>query len=179
MKKIGLFTLMATAIVGAVIAKNSTLLASSPIASEATEVNYTPALTNEGEQTIDSIADAIVSRADVDLKFTNDETYPWYISGDHVINGNRGKRGTISNLSFSFNSDKKTEITFDWLRNYYNWHTVQLYVDGVNKGSASNSSYQRERFYLSEGQHVILFRDTISSSSSHYDYDYSFYLPIN
>lgn len=178
MKKTGLFTLMATAIVGAVIAKNSTLLASSPIASEATyaaEVNYTPTLTNEGEQTSDSIADAIVTRADVELKFTNDETYPWYISGDHVINGNRGKRGTISNLSFSFNSDKKTEITFDWLRNYYNWHTVELYVDGVNKGSASNNSYQKVRFYLNEGQHVILFRDTISNSySSYYDYDYSY-----
>ena len=178
MKKTGLFTLMATAIVGAIIAKNSTLLASSSIASEAmyaAEVNYTPTLTNEGEQTSDSIADAIVTRADVELKFTNDETYPWYISGDHVINGNRGKRGTISNLSFRFNSDKKTEITFDWLRNTYNWHTVELYVDGVNKGSASNNSYQKVRFFLNEGQHVILFRDTISNSySSHYDYDYSY-----
>ena len=55
MKKTGLFTLMATAIVGAVIAKNSTLLASSPIASEATnatEVYNSPALASEGETEI-------------------------------------------------------------------------------------------------------------------------------
>lgn len=121
----------------------------------------------------DEIAEAIVTRSDVDVKFINDELYPWYISGDHVINGNRGNGETISNLSFTFNSDKKTEITFDWLRNYYSWHTVLLYVDGVLKEDASSSSYQRVRLFLDEGQHVVLFRDTIPGYSN-YDYDYSY-----
>ncbi len=87
-----ILTLMALTIVGAIIANSRLLSATSFFtneteANEPTNVATSPALAAEDE-TVDSIAAAIVTRSDVDLTFTNDETYPWTINGNEIKNGN-------------------------------------------------------------------------------------------
>lgn len=176
MKKTVLFSLMATAIVGVVIARNSIQsFSSSVVNGEKAELssNLSSPLVATAEAVEDTIA-AIVTRSDVELTITNDETYPWTIGDGCIVNGNRGLKGSTSSISFNYSSEYKTELSFEWLRNYYNWHTVELYIDGVSKGSAGSSNYQTVRHIIDKGEHIILFKDTISSSYSYYDYDYSF-----
>ena len=177
MKKTVLFSLMATAIVGVVIARNSIQsFSSSVVNGEKAELssNLSSPLVATAEAVEDTIAAAIVTRSDVELTITNDETYPWTIGDGCIVNGNRGVKGSTSSISFNYSSEYKTELSFEWLRNYYNWHTVELYIDGVSKGSAGSSNYQTVRHIIDKGEHIILFKDTISSSYSYYDYDYSF-----
>lgn len=177
MKKTVLFSLMATAIVGVVIARNSIQsFSSSVVNGEKAELssNLSSPLVATAEAVEDTIAAAIVTRSDVELTITNDETYPWTIGDGCIVNGNRGLKGSTSSISFNYSSEYKTELSFEWLRNYYNWHTVELYIDGVSKGSAGSSNYQTVRHIIDKGEHIILFKDTISSSYSYYDYDYSF-----
>ena len=177
MKKTVLFSLMATAIVGVVIARNSIQsFSSSVVNGEKAELssNLSSPLAATAEAVEDTIAAAIVTRSDVELTITNDETYPWTIGDGCIVNGNRGVKGSTSSISFNYSSEYKTELSFEWLRNYYNWHTVELYIDGVSKGSAGSSNYQTVRHIIDKGEHIILFKDTILSSYSYYDYDYSF-----
>ena len=176
MKKTVLFSLMATAIVGVVIARNSIQsFSSSVVNGEKAELssNLSSPLAATAEAVEDTIAAAIVTRSDVELTITNDETYPWTIGDGCIVNGNRGVKGSTSSISFNYSSEYKTELSFEWLRNYYNWHTVELYIDGVSKGSAGSSNYQTVRHIIDKGEHIILFKDTISSRYS-YDNDYSF-----
>ena len=177
MKKTVLFSLMATAIVGVVIARNSIQsFSSSVVNGEKAELssNLSSLLVATAEAVEDTIAAAIVTRSDVELTITNDETYPWTIGDGCIVNGNRGVKGSTSSISFNYSSEYKTELSFEWLRNYYNWHTVELYIDGVSKGSAGSSNYQTVRHIIDKGEHIILFKDTISSRYSYYDNDYSF-----
>lgn len=177
MKKTVLFSLMATAIVGVVIARNSIQsFSSSVVNGEKAELssNLSSPLAATAEAVEDTIAAAIVTRSDVELTITNDETYPWTIGDGCIVNGNRGVKGSTSSISFNYSSEYKTELSFEWLRNYYNWHTVELYIDGVSKGSAGSSNYQTVRHIIDKGEHIILFKDTISSRYSYYDNDYSF-----
>lgn len=176
MKKTVLFSLMATAIVGVVIARNSIQsFSSSVVNGEKAELssNLSSPLAATAEVVEDTIAAAIVTRSDVELTITNDETYPWTIGDGCIVNGNRGVKGSTSSISFNYSSEYKTELSFEWLRDYYNWHTVELYIDGVSKGSAGSSNYQTVRHIIDKGEHIILFKDTISSRYS-YDNDYSF-----
>ena len=177
MKKTVLFSLMATAIVGVVIARNSIQsFSSSVVNGEKAELssNLSSPLAATAEAVEDTIAAAIVTRSDVELTITNDETYPWTIGDGCIVNGNRGVKGSTSSISFNYSSEYKTELSFEWLRDYYNWHTVELYIDGVSKGSAGSSNYQTVRHIIDKGEHIILFKDTISSRYSYYDNDYSF-----
>ena len=168
---------MATMIVGAVIAKNSSLFAASSIASEAmtaTEVHNSPALASEGDSDSDEIANAIVTRSDVNLTFTNDEMYPWTIGKGYIENGNKGQTYSSSSISFSYNSSLKTEISFDWCSNYYysNGNRLSLYVDGVYKETIQYTDWKNKRYYLEAGSHIISFKDSIGSQC-YKDYDYA------
>lgn len=176
MKKAALFFLMAMTIVGAVIAKDAILSASSSVASEASyaaEVPNIPASASEGGEGTDPIADAIVTRSDVELTFTNDETYPWTIEGDYIKNGNCGVKNSTSIIKLAYNSEYKTELSFDWLRYNASSHDeLRIYVDGVFKGSTSSSSYNNRRMYVEPGEHEIMFRDSIGNSTNTNNYSY-------
>lgn len=167
---------MATAIVGVVIASDSIQSFSSPAVNEekaelSTNLSSPLATTAEAEE--DTIAAAIVTRSDVDLTITNDEIYPWTIGDGCIVNGNRGLKGSTSSISFKYSSEYKTELSFEWLRNVYSWHTVLLYIDGVYIGSAESSDYRTVRRIIDKGEHLILLKDTITPNYSRYDYDYS------
>lgn len=177
MKKTGLFTLMATAIVGAVIAKNSTLLASSPIASEvtshATVVQNVPTPTNEGEIDSDPIVEAIITRSDVPVTFANDETYPWTIDGTSIKNGNCGVKNSTSIIKLTYKSSYKTELSFDWrCYNYSSHDALRLYVDGISKGSTTSYDYVNKRIYIEPGEHIIMLRDSIGNSTNTNNWSY-------
>lgn len=140
------------------------------------ETNESPTSTicrASASESADSIADAIVTRSDVSVSFQNDEVNPWTISGEAVKNGNCGKSYSTSTLTLNYSSTYKTELTFDWLcRTYSNHANLRLYVDGVQKSSTSNSSYNSIRIYIEPGQHVIVFKDSIGNSTSTNNYSY-------
>ena len=107
----------------------------------------------------------IISRADVPVSITNDETHPWCVEGNTaVIRGNnQSNYYAASWLSMSYTSDKRTELSFEWAMYDYSYHeALQVYIDGVYKGYTTNSSYTSQRFYLDAGEHVIAFRDSVS-----------------
>ena len=120
----------------------------------------------------DDIVAAIVTRSDVTVTFENDVTYPWTIVDNVVKNGNCGVIKSSSVLTMSYNSSYRTELSFDWLANNYNYHSLYVYVDGVFEGSTSSSSYSSKRFYVDAGQHVIAFKDSIGNSTSTSNYSY-------
>ena len=105
-----------------------------------------------------------MSRADVSVTFTNDETHPWSVEDNTAIirGNNQSNYYAASWLSMSYSSDKRTELSFDWARYDYSYHeALQVYIDGVYSGSTTNSSYTNQRFYLDAGEHVIAFRDSV------------------
>lgn len=110
-------------------------------------------------------ADEIVDRTDVTLSFKNDEAYPWTYTSGIANSGNVGVRNSSSTYSFSFSSEKRTEVAFDWACYNYSSHKLNLYVDGVYVNSTTNSSYTTQRFYLDAGSHVIAFQDTIGNNT--------------
>lgn len=128
---------------------------------------------NEGEEEVDPLI-AIVTKADVPVSFTNDETYPWTIvDGNTVNNGNCGVRYSSSTLTMNYTSSNKTELSFDWLCRDYNYHSLRLFVDGVQTNSTTSNSYNTVRFYVEPGQHIIVFKDSIggnSTSTNNYSY---------
>lgn len=118
---------------------------------------------------------SITTESDVDVTVANDPDMPWLMEEDHLVSGNRGMKGRTSTLALSFSTDKTTEISFDWLRNYYNWHTVLLYVDGAYVGSAESSDYRNKSVCVEKGSHTIMLKDTISSIyGSNYDRDVAY-----
>lgn len=165
MKKSRISFLTLLAIVSTYLASANVLAMSfSPITDEVQAVN---------EEETDGIANAIVTRADVSVSFTNDEQYPWTIDGSTVKNGNCGIKYSTSTLTMNYVSTYKTELTFDWRSYNYSNHTaLRLFVDGVQMSSTTNSSYNTVRLYLDPGQHVVVFKDSIGNSTSTSNYSY-------
>ena len=121
----------------------------------------------------DDIAAAIVTYSDVEVAFENDATYPWTIVDNVVKNGNCGVKNSSSVLTMSYNSNYKTELSFDWLMyNYSSHQPLRVYVDGVFQGSTNSSSYSSKRFFVDAGQHVIAFKDSIGNYTSTSNYSY-------
>lgn len=119
----------------------------------------------------DEISDAIASQSDVELYFTNDETYPWTISENVLSNGNCGEKYSTSILSMNYKSDYKTELSFDWMSyNSANHSPLVLYVDGVEFANISSSSYSSRRFFIEPGEHIVVFRDSIGNSTNTNNY---------
>lgn len=165
MKKIAMIVLTALAIASAATASNPLMEVVKPSSSKVS--------LRASEYEADSIVNAIVTRADVSVSFTNDETNPWTISGDAVKNGNCGKSYSSSTLTMNYSSSYKTELTFDWRSYNYSNHTaLRLYVDGVQMNSTTNSSYNSIRLYIAPGQHVIVFKDSIGNSTRTENYSY-------
>lgn len=163
-----ILTLMALTIVGAIIANSRLLSATSFFtneteANEPTNVATSPALAAEDE-TVDSIAAAIVTRSDVDLTFTNDETYPWTINGNEIKNGNCGIKNSTSTLTVTYKSNYTTEFYYGCTFNNYSNHFRTTYVDGKINTS--------QRFFIEPGEHVIVFKDSIGNSTSTSNYYY-------
>lgn len=164
MKKIAMIVLTALAIASAATASNPLMEVVKPSSSN---------VSLRASESADSIANAIVTRADVSVSFTNDETNPWTISGDAVKNGNCGKSYSSSTLTMNYSSSYKTELTFDWRSYNYSNHTaLRLFVDGVQMKSTTNSSYNSIRLYIEPGQHVIVFKDSIGNSTRTENYSY-------
>ena len=169
MKKLNVLTLSALAIASAVVAGNRFFVNPSPFFGESETVTTTKYLASTNGA--DSIASTIVTRSDVEVSFQNDETYPWTISGATVKNGNCGIRYSTSTLTMNYKSDRKTELSFDWRCYNYSSHSpLTIFVDGVQKGTISNSSYASRRFYIDPGQHTIVFKDSIGNSTSTSNY---------
>ena len=114
----------------------------------------------------------IVARADVPVTITNEATNPWTVQSGYIQNGNIGKEKSSSTLSFSYSSEYKTELTFDWACYNYSNHRLYLYIDGAERGTTTNSSYNKLRFYLEPGAHVITLQDTIGNYT-YQQYDWS------
>ncbi len=165
---------MATMIVGAVIAKSlspfSMPIQENPIGSAKTE-SVSSMQTDSVESSADSLS-VIVSDKSIPLTFTNDKTFPWTMGDGCLQNGNAGNANSTSTLSFSYNCNERTELSFDWACYNYSRHNLYLYVDGVLKNSTTNSSYTSPRYFIDKGSHVITFKDSIGSNT-YQQYDWS------
>lgn len=113
------------------------------------------------ESSADSLS-VIVSEKSVPLTFTNDKMFPWTIGDGCLQNGNVGNRNSSSTLSFTYNCDERTELTFDWACYNYSGHNLYLYVDGILTNSTTNSSYTSPRYFIDKGNHIVTFKDSIS-----------------
>lgn len=176
---------MAATLIGTAIAKNSNFDTNSSFFNDSkvtTNIEYTyesPSRTiakaaNLADDYNENIIKSVITESDVDLTIENDTTYPWTSESDYIVNGNRGIKGSTSTFSISFNTDKTTEISFDWLRDFYIWHTVELYVDGACLGSAASKDFVNKSVCVEKGNHIIMFKDTIGSiEDSNYNYDVS------
>lgn len=160
---------MATTIVGAVIAKGlspfSMPIQEEPVGSAKTE--SVPAMQVESEESSADSLSVFVSDKSIPLTFTNDKTFPWTIGESYLQNGNAGIPNSASTLSFSYNCDKRTELSFDWACYEYSWHKLYLYIDGVLTNTTTNSSFTSARYFIDKGSHVITFKDSIGN----YTYD--------
>ena len=109
----------------------------------------------------------IVTTTDIPIMFTNDKVNPWFLNGTNANNGNRGKTYSASSLQMAFHNTKVAELKFDWYKYRYSngGLDLQLYIDGVLVNSTTNSSWNTPRYYLQPGEHVVVFRDTIGSST--------------
>lgn len=108
----------------------------------------------------------VLSYSDVDnVTFTNSNWLcPWNVENNEaIVRGNSDCPYSTSWLTFSYSSEKNTLLSFEWAMYNYNYHqALQLYIDGVNRGSTSSSTYSPVCFYLEPGDHVIAFRDSVS-----------------
>lgn len=149
------------------------MLSCATFAGQSVTSAFTQVETTDVEE--DPIYNVMVSRSDVELTLTNDATYPWTIDVNEgaLKNGNRGVANSASSFTLSFKSEYKTDISFDWRSyNYSSHRPLEVFVDGVSKGTTSYSSYRTLRFYLEPGEHVIMFKDSIGGYT-YSDYDYS------
>lgn len=156
---------MATTIVGAVIAKGlspfSMPIQEEPVGNAKTE--SVPAMQVESEESSADSLSVMVSDKSIPLTFTNDKKFPWTIGEGYLQNGNVGNTNSASTLSFSYNCDKRTELSFDWACNEYSWHKLYLYIDGVLTNTTTNSSFTSPRYFIDKGSHVITFKDSIGN----------------
>ncbi len=174
MKKTSSFILMATTIVGAVIAKSLSPF-SMPIQEKTVGSVKTESVSSMQAGSEESSADSlsvIVSDKSIPLTFTNDKTFPWTIGDGCLQNGNVGNQNSSSTLSFSYNCENRTEISFEWACRNYSAHRLFLYVDGVLTNSTTNSSYTSPRYFIDKGNHIITFKDSISGYT-YEQYDWS------
>lgn len=165
---------MAMTVVSAIFAKRCIMLASDLFTNEATCVLSSTSLSTDGTEEADPIAAAIVKQSDVNLTFTNDETYPWTVEDGYVQSSNSGKTYSASKFSTTFTITKPTKFSFNSSTYYYSGNT----------GSSSNSSYHfftfsingatyMQRNYgegttsllLEPGEYTMEWRDSISSNS--------------
>ena len=156
---------MATTIVGAVIAKGLSPF-SVPTQEEAVgsaKTESVPAMQVESEESSADSLSVFVSDKSIPLTFTNDKKFPWTIGEGYLQNGNVGNTNSASTLSFSYNCDKRTELSFDWACNEYSWHKLYLYIDGVLTNTTTNSSFTSPRYFIDKGSHVITFKDSIGN----------------
>lgn len=114
------------------------------------------------ESSADSLS-VFVSDKSIPLTFTNDKKFPWTIGEGYLQNGNVGNTNSASTLSFSYNCDKRTELSFDWACNEFSWHKLYLYIDGVLTNTTTNSSFTSPRYFIDKGSHVITFKDSIGN----------------
>ena len=158
------------------VAVASTAYASSSALTSQSVAVQTPnpfALLAEGEEDVLTPTD-IVTHADVELSFTNDEVTPWTISEEVASNGSveyvakiSGLKKTSSSLSFTYTSDEQTQISFDWACYNYASHQLRLYVDGVYQGMTRDSYYSTKHFYLEPGKHMVTLQDSVSTNTSY------------
>lgn len=111
----------------------------------------------------------LVSYSDVELSIQNDSVYPWFVEGDYIKSGNKSISNSTSTLSLKYTSSNITEVSFIWWNNDGDYHTLYLYVDGLYKGSITNSSRTINRFHLPVGEHIIEFKDEITSGYSNWN----------
>ena len=107
----------------------------------------------------------IVTRADVPVTITNDDTYPWAADGNTaIIRPNEyTSYDRESWLTLAFSSTYRTELTFEWACYRNGSHdNLRVYIDGVEQGSKGDNSYSTMRLYLEPGEHVVKFRDYIN-----------------
>ena len=165
MKRFITIVLTALSTLGAAIASNRTMAVTT-----SSHLQTMNGVTHRAaEEGADSIADAIVTRADVPVSFKNDEVHPWRVEDSAaVIRGNnQSNYNSTSWLTMKYSSDKHTELSFEWARYNYDYHEpLQVYIDGVYKGNTTSSSYSSKRFYLNAGEHIVAFRDSVGSYNS-------------
>ena len=156
MKKIAMIVLTALATASAATASNPFMEVTKPTSSNV--------MLRAPESETDSIANAIVTRADVTVSFTNDKNHPWGIEGNTVVLRGNDQSDYYSSswLTMSYSSERKTELSFEWARYNYGDHAaLQVYIDGVYQGYTDNSAYSSKRFYVDAGNHVVAFRDSV------------------
>lgn len=169
MKKTSSFILMATTIVGAVIAK-SLSPQGTPIQEktiDGAKAGSVSSVQTEAEESLADSLSVIVFDKSVPLTITNDNKYPWTKGDNCLQNGNIGNVNSSSTFTISYNCENRTEISFDWACYNYSDHYLYLYVDGVLTNSTTNSSYTSLRYFIDKGNHVITFKDSIGD----YTYD--------
>lgn len=177
-----ILTLMALTIVGAIIANSRLLSATSFFTNEIeseepTSVATSPALAAEDE-TVDSIAAAIVTSSDVDLTFTNDETYPWTVEDGYVQSSNYKQANSVSKFSTTFTVTKPSKFSFTsstyYYENnnspsssYYSYHYFDFKING-ERYMGRNYGAGTTCLMLEPGEYTMEWRDTI------YNYPYNF-----
>lgn len=113
------------------------------------------------------LSEIISEASNAELTITNDKILPWIIQDGYIQNGNCGVKNSSSVLTFNYESEYTTELSFDWLSYDYSYHSpLSLYIDGVAISNTSSSSYTRKRFFIEPGEHVVVFRDSIGNSTS-------------
>lgn len=111
----------------------------------------------------------IISYSDVEVTFGTDINWycPWKMEDNvAIVRGTDDTRSCSSNLTMSFNTDKRVELSFDWASRNQGWHLFQLYIDGEYKSVTYSSSYDSKRFMVDAGEHVIVFKDSVGSNNS-------------
>lgn len=117
------------------------------------------------QASVDTVALRVVNQTDAVVSFVNDETNPWTVGDDWVENGNSGVRNSLSTLSFSYSSETKNELSFDWACYNYSDHILMLYIDGIYVDKTTNSTYKANRYYLDAGSHIISFQDSVGNNT--------------
>ena len=174
-----ILTLMALAIVGAIIANSRLLSATSFFTNEIesegpTSVETSPVLAVEDES-VDSIAAAIVTSSDVDLTFTNDETYPWTVEDGYVQSSNYKQANSVSKFSTTFTVTKPSKFSFYSSTYYYNsnnspsssyysYHYFDFKING-ERYMGRNYGAGTTCLMLEPGEYTMEWCDTIYNSS--------------
>lgn len=115
----------------------------------------------------------IVQDGSIPLTWGNDIDFPWYINADGKLESNNyGFANSASEVSFSYNTTKPTEVKFSYQNPDYDiyYHYSQVYGDD-NYSQSQNSQYNivSPVYRLPIGNHTITVRDTILNST---DYKY-------
>ena len=117
---------------------------------------------DSGMSRLDSIAKVVVSPKSISVQIENDAVYPWKVNGNHAESGNSGVEKSTSSLKFSYSSEYPTEVSYYAWSKTNSYHSFKTYVDGDFKNNISTSK-NFTRFYLPKGNHLVEFKDSISS----------------